>query len=60
MAKPTISAGLARALLELAVSKGASRTALIERSRIDPRKLQDQDDRIPLAPVRTRPAYHIT
>lgn len=49
MAKPTISAGLARALLELAVSKGASQTALIERSRLDPRKLQDQDNRIPLA-----------
>ena len=49
MAKPTISAGFARALLELAVSKGASRTALVERSRIDPGQLQDPDNRIPLA-----------
>lgn len=48
MAKPTISAGFARTLLDLAVSKGASRTALIERSRIDPRRLQDPDNRIPL------------
>jgi AraC-like DNA-binding protein len=48
MARPSISAGFARALLELAVSKGASRTGLIERSRIDPRRLQDPDNRIPL------------
>jgi AraC-like DNA-binding protein len=46
MAKPTVSAGFARALLELAVSKGASRAALLERSRIDPRRLQDPDNRI--------------
>jgi len=31
------------------VSKGASRTALVERSRIDLRRLQDPDSRIPLA-----------
>lgn len=49
MAKPTISAGFARTLLELAVSKGASPTALVERSRIDPRRLQDPDNRMPLA-----------
>lgn len=49
MGKPTISAGFARALLEWAVLKGASRTALVERSRIDPRRLQDPDNRIPLA-----------
>jgi len=49
MAKPTISARFVRALLELAVSKGASRTALVERSKIDPRRLQDPDNRIPLA-----------
>jgi AraC-like DNA-binding protein len=49
MSKPTISAGFARALLELAVSKGASRTALVERSKIDPRRLQDPDNRIRLA-----------
>jgi AraC-like DNA-binding protein len=49
MARTTISADFTRALLELAVSKGASRTALLERSRIDPRKLQDPEKRIPLA-----------
>ena len=49
MARSTISAGFARALFELAVSKGASRPALVERSRIDPRRLQDADNRIPLA-----------
>jgi AraC-like DNA-binding protein len=49
MAKSTVSADFARALLEFAVSKGASRTALVERSRIDPRRLQDPDKRIPLA-----------
>jgi AraC-like DNA-binding protein len=49
MAKPTISAGIARALLELAASKGASRTDLAKRSRIDLRRLQDPDNRIPLA-----------
>jgi AraC-like DNA-binding protein len=49
MAEPTISAGYARALLELAVSRGASRAALIQRSGIDPEQLQDQDHRIPLA-----------
>jgi len=35
--------------MELAVSKGASRKVLAERSRIDPEELQDQDNRIPLA-----------
>ncbi len=36
-------------LMDLAVSKGASRTALIERSGIDPQDLGDQDNRIPFA-----------
>ena len=49
MPEPTISAGFAKALLELAVSKGAGRTALIEQCRIDPEELQDQDNRIPFA-----------
>jgi len=49
MPEPTISAGFAKALLELAVSKGAGRTALIEQCGIDPKELQDQDDRIPFA-----------
>ena len=49
MARPTIAAGFARALVELAVSKGASREALVERSQIDPEQLADQDNRIPFA-----------
>jgi AraC-like DNA-binding protein len=49
MREPTISAGFARALMELAVKKGASRAALAERSGIDPEDLQDQDNRIALA-----------
>src|SRR5450432_941963 len=49
MARPTIAAGFARALLELAVSKGASREELVERSQIDQEQLRDQDNRIPFA-----------
>ncbi len=49
MARPTIAAGFARALVDLAVSKGASREALVERSQIDPEQLRDQDNRIPFA-----------
>lgn len=49
MPEPTVSAGFARGLLELAASKGASRQALNERSQIDPRDLADQDSRIPFA-----------
>ena len=48
MAEPTISAGFAKALMDLAVSKGASRQLLIERSHIDHDDLADQDNRIPL------------
>jgi len=47
--EPTISAGFARALLELAVRKGADRQALAARSGIDLKALEDQDNRIPLA-----------
>ncbi len=49
MAEPTIAAGFARALMELAVSKGASRKLLAERSAIHPGELADQDNRIPFA-----------
>ena len=45
----TVAAGLARGLLELAVSKGASRTELMARSGIGQQDLQDQDNRIPFA-----------
>lgn len=49
MTEPTIAAGNARALMDLAAAKGASREALAERSGIDPAALQDQDNRIPFA-----------
>jgi AraC-like DNA-binding protein len=49
MAKPTIAAGFARALMELAVSKGASKKTLADRSQINLEELQDQDNRIPFA-----------
>jgi AraC-like DNA-binding protein len=45
----TVAAGLARGLIELAVSKGASQNELVERSAIDPVDLQNQNNRIPFA-----------
>jgi AraC-like DNA-binding protein len=42
----TIVASAVRALLELAVSKGASRQTLAKRSQIDPMELADSDNRI--------------
>ena len=45
----TVAAGLARGLMELAVSKGASRAELALRSQIVAQELQDVDRRIPLA-----------
>jgi AraC-like DNA-binding protein len=47
MADPSIAAGFARGLLELAASKGADRNQLLERSSISPGDLEDQDNRIP-------------
>jgi AraC-like DNA-binding protein len=49
MAESTIAAGFARALMELAVSQGADRKKLAERSGIAPAELEDQDNRIPYA-----------
>ncbi|HKQ99020.1 MAG TPA: hypothetical protein VJT09_00025 [Pyrinomonadaceae bacterium] len=49
MSEATIAASAARALMEFAVSKGACRLALAERSRIDPSELQDPDNRIPFS-----------
>lgn len=49
MSEPTVAAGLARGLMELAVAKGAGAKALAERAGIDPRDLQDHDKRIALA-----------
>jgi AraC-like DNA-binding protein len=45
---PSVSAGFARALLELAVSKGADGPALAARAGLDPAQLEDQDNRIAL------------
>jgi AraC-like DNA-binding protein len=47
--EPTISAGFARALVDLAVAKGADRDALVRRAGIAPEDLADQDRRLPLA-----------
>jgi len=49
MPELTVAAGLARGLIELAVSKGASLQALAERSGLDPEALQDQDHRVAFA-----------
>jgi AraC-like DNA-binding protein len=49
MPNPTVAAGYPKALLDFAVSKGADRQMLIERSNICPDDLEDQDNRIPLA-----------
>src|SRR5713101_5184075 len=47
MRELTVAAGIVRALLEFAASKGASRETLSQRSRIDPSDLRDRDQRIP-------------
>lgn len=49
MAIATIAAGFARALMDLAVSKGANPRVLTQQCGIDPRQLQDPDNRIPFA-----------
>jgi AraC-like DNA-binding protein len=49
MPKLTVAAGLARGLMELAVSKGASQAELLARSGIAAEDLTDVDRRIPLA-----------
>jgi AraC-like DNA-binding protein len=45
----TVSAGLASSLIELAVSKGASRDELHRRSGVAPEHLLDQDNRVPMS-----------
>lgn len=47
MAEPTVSAGFARGLLELAVAKGADRATLMQQSGIAAASLEDQDARLP-------------
>jgi AraC-like DNA-binding protein len=49
MRELTVSAGAARALMEFAISRGASRETLVERSHIDPSDLRDRDHRVPFA-----------
>lgn len=49
MPNPTVAAGYPKALLDFAVSRGADRQMLIERSHISPDDLEDQDNRISLA-----------
>jgi AraC-like DNA-binding protein len=49
MADPTVSAGFARGLLDLAVAKGADRRTLLQRSGIEAAVLLDQDNRVPFA-----------
>jgi AraC-like DNA-binding protein len=49
VAGPTVGAGYARALLDFAVSKGAGRALLLERSQISADALADADNRLPLA-----------
>jgi AraC-like DNA-binding protein len=49
MPNPTLAAGYPKALLDFAVSRGANRQTLIERSHIRLEDLEDQDSRIPLA-----------
>src|SRR4051812_26094427 len=49
MRELTVAASAARALIELAVSKGASRATLMERSRIECANLEDPDNRIPFS-----------
>ncbi len=52
MAEFTVAAGLARGAIEFAASKGASAEALCERSGLDLRELDDQDNRVPLTKYR--------
>jgi AraC-type transcriptional regulator len=49
VARPTIAAGYPKAFLEFAVSRGADRQILLERSGIRMDDLADQDHRVPLA-----------
>ncbi len=49
MPNPTIAAGYPKALLDFAISRGADRQTLIDRSQICLEDLKDQDRRIPLA-----------
>lgn len=47
MAEPTVSAGYARGLLDLAVAKGADRATLMARAGLEAAVLADPDNRVP-------------
>jgi hypothetical protein len=47
MAEPTVSAGYAKSLVDLALAKGVDRALLLERARIDPDDLKHPDNRLP-------------
>lgn len=47
MSELTVGAGLARGLIEFAVSRGAGRAELAEQAGIDLEDLEDQDNRVP-------------
>jgi AraC-like DNA-binding protein len=49
VAELTVSAGLARGLIDVAAARGADRAELIACAGIDPADLDDQDRRVPLA-----------
>jgi AraC-like DNA-binding protein len=49
MRELTVAAGAVSALMEFAISRGASRGALAERCRIDPAELRDRDHRVPFS-----------
>ena len=49
MAELTMAASGVRALFDVAVSRGASRRALTERSLIEPAELEDPDNRVPFS-----------
>jgi AraC-like DNA-binding protein len=49
MAELTIAASGVRALLDVAVARGANRRALTERARIEPGELDDLDSRVPFS-----------
>lgn len=49
MADPTVAAGFARGLIDLAVARGAGRAALLAEAGLGAAELEDQDNRIPFA-----------
>ncbi len=49
MLERTVAAGMVQALMQFAVSRGASQAALAERTEIGPAQLEDHDNRIPFA-----------